>query len=188
MQFQKVSLTEPYDIAIALRYVEKESLSDELKYRILKTHFKPDGNFTFPKTYLHGCNRSCRLNYLNNLFVYSISSDSVFCIHCALFVSQEKRKNLNTFVNVGCSDWHNIIERQSIHVERKYHKDTIKDSHNLINRFEKPEGTIAYHSDTVYHERCNKCPEILEVIARAIHFHGRQGLALKGDRETLQEK
>ena len=54
---------------------------------------------------LHGCNRSCSLNCLSNLFVYSISSDSVLCIHCALFVSQEIRKNLNTFVNVGCSDF-----------------------------------------------------------------------------------
>ena len=155
MQFQKVSLTEPYDIAIALKYVEKEYLSDELKYRILKTHFKLDEKLTFPKTYLHGCNRWCTLNYLNNLFVYSISSDSLFCIHCALFASQEKRKNLNT-LNVGCSDWRNIIERQSIHVERKYYKDAIKDSHNLINCSEKPEGTIDYHSDTVYHERCNE--------------------------------
>ena len=33
MQFQKVSLTEPYDIAIALKYVEKETLSDDLKYK-----------------------------------------------------------------------------------------------------------------------------------------------------------
>ena len=92
MQFQKVSLTEPYDIGIALEYVKKESLFDELKYRILKTHFKPDENFTFPKTYLHGCNRSCSLNYLKNLLVYSISSDSVFCIHCALFVICISRK------------------------------------------------------------------------------------------------
>ena len=137
MQFQKVSLTEPYDIAIALKYVEKETLSDDLKYRILKTHVKPDVDFTFPKTYLHGCNRSCSLNHLNNLFIYSTSSDSVFCIHYVLFVSQEKKKKLNTFLHVRCSDWHNIIERQSIHVERKDHKDAIKDSHNLINRFEK---------------------------------------------------
>ena len=47
--------------------------------------------------------------------------------------------------------------------------------------------TIDHHSDTVYHERCNKYPKILEVIARAIHFHGRQGLALRGHKETLQE-
>ena len=102
-------------------------------------------------------------------------------------MSQEKRKNLNTFVNVGCSDWQNIIKRQSIHVERKYHKDAIKDYHNLINRFEKPEGNINYHPDTVYHERCNKYLKTLEVIARAIHFHGRQDFTLRGHRETLQE-
>ena len=38
MQFQNVSLTEPYDIAIGLKGVEKETLSDELKYRIKKNH------------------------------------------------------------------------------------------------------------------------------------------------------
>ena len=45
MQFQKVLLTEPYDSAIALRYVETRTFSDELKYRILETHFKPDEEF-----------------------------------------------------------------------------------------------------------------------------------------------
>ena len=126
-----MSLTELYYITIALKFVEKESLSDELKYRILKTHFKPHGNLTFPKIYLHRWKRSSSLNYLNNLFVFSISSDSVFCIYCVRFVSQEKRKN--TFVNVGCSNLHNITERQSIHVERKYHKDAIiKDSLTLL--------------------------------------------------------
>ena len=84
MQFQKVSLTEPYDIAIALKYVEKKTLSNELKYRILKTHFKPDTAFSFPQTYLHRCNRSCNLNYVDNLFVYSTLSDSVFCIRLYL--------------------------------------------------------------------------------------------------------
>ena len=99
--------------------------------------------------------------------------------HCLCL---KKRKNLNTFVNACSSNWHNIIERQSIYVERKYHKYVIKDSHNLINHFEKPEGTIDYHSDTIYRERCNKYPKILEFIARAIHFHG-----LKGQRETWKE-
>ena len=39
---------------------------------------------------------------------------------------------MNTFVNVDCNDWHNIIERQPIQVERKYGKDAVNDSHNLI--------------------------------------------------------
>ena len=55
---------------------------------------------------------------------------------------------------------------QSINVERKYHKDAIKDSHNL------------HHFEYT---------NILEVIARAIFFHGKQGLALRGHRKTLQE-
>ena len=46
---------------------------------------------------------------------------------------------------------------------------------------------IDYHSDTVYRDRCNKYLKSLEVIARTIHFYGKQDLALRGDRETLQE-
>ena len=95
MKFQKALLTEPYDSAIALRYVETKTFSDELKYRILETHFKPDEDFTFSKTYLRRCNRLFNIIYLNNLFVYSRLSDSVFWIHCA----QRKRKNLNESVN-----------------------------------------------------------------------------------------
>ena len=49
-------------------------------------------------------------------------------------------------------------------------KVTIKDSHNFITRFEKPEGNTDYHSDTIYRERCNRYPKSLEVFARAIHF------------------
>ena len=117
--------------------------------------------------------------------IYTTSSDSVFCIHGALFVSQEKRKNLNR--ERICSNWNNIIERQSIHSEQKFHKDATKDCHNLINRFEKPKGTIDYHSDAVYRERCNKYPKILEVIARAIPFYGRQGLVLRGIEKFLKK-
>ena len=39
---------------------------------------------------------------------------------------QGKRKNLKTFVNVGCNDWHNIIERQSIHEEQNIIKMLLK--------------------------------------------------------------
>ena len=158
------------------------------KTQNIKSSFQTRRRFYFPKIYLHRCNRSCSLNYLNNLFVYSTSSDSVFYINCELicislrthlhlFVSQEKRKNLNTFVNVGFCDWRNVIERQSIHVEQKYHKDAIKESHNLIDCFEKPEGIIDYHSEAIYHETCSKCQtylsptskyEMIEVIGQKI--------------------
>ena len=33
----------------------------------------------------------------------------------------------------------------------------------------------------------NKYPKILEVIARAIYFHGRQGPAIRGHKKTIEE-
>ena len=45
---------------------------------LLKNSFQTRWRFYFSKTDLHGCNRSYRLNYLINLFVYGILSDFVF--------------------------------------------------------------------------------------------------------------
>ena len=78
---------------------------------------------------------------------------------------------MKTFLNVDCNDWHNVTESEPIHVERKYHKDAIKDSHYRINSFEKPDGTIDFHPDTVSHGSRNKNPKILEVIAMDIHYY-----------------
>ena len=66
-------------------------------------------------------------------------------------------------------------------------KSAIQDTRDLLNLSEKPKGAIGYHSDIVFREDCSKYPKILDVIAKDINFHGKQGLALKRHREILQE-
>ena len=73
MQFQKVSLSEPYNIAIALEYVETVK-----KVKNIKNSFKTDGDFIFPKTFLNGCNRWYSLNYSSCLFTAQCIES--FCI------------------------------------------------------------------------------------------------------------
>ena len=72
-----------------------------------------------------------------------------------------------------------------MHVEQKYHKDSIKDSHILVSCFEKAEGTA---------RRCKqripftvRDPKILGFIPGVIHFHGMQSLVLREQREAIQE-
>ena len=91
---------------------------DHTKYKILKYHFQPSKTYDFPKTVLHGCKRSCSLEYISNpYFVYSQKEDSVYCIHCALFVPVDKRSGLLSFVNNGYFSWDNIIEKQKKHLK-----------------------------------------------------------------------
>ena len=91
---------------------------------MLKNHFVPDDDFTFAKSFIHGCSCSGSLNYLDDLFVHSTSNNSVFCLYRALFLPQEKRKNLDAFANVGCNSCHDISERKL--TAWNYHKDVIK--------------------------------------------------------------
>lgn len=101
-------------------------IDDALKYRVLCNAEKPDNKFIFPSKFMHGHQRSCQQSYLDTNFVYSIKTDSVWCLPCALFISAEKRKTVNEFVNVGCSQWHKITEKIRNHHATGYHKDVVK--------------------------------------------------------------
>ena len=48
-KFAKLSITEPYDMALVLKELEDTTLTDEVKYKVLKSHFKADQDFTFPE-------------------------------------------------------------------------------------------------------------------------------------------
>ena len=89
---------------------------------MLKNHFILDEDLPFPKIFIYGGNRSCSLNYVDNPFVYGTSKDSIFCLHYVLFFPQEKRENLDMFVNVGCNYWYNSNERKLTYTERNYNK------------------------------------------------------------------
>ena len=63
-----------------------DTLREHDKYIIHKNRFAPEANFDFPKTIKHGCNRSCKIAYLSDSFVYSCQDNAVYCIYCVLFV------------------------------------------------------------------------------------------------------
>ena len=94
--------TEVCDIDQMLSLQNALNLSDHQKYLILNKHFPPlNDRIEYPHKVIHGCNRSCKFDYMLDNFVYSKAKDRVYCIYCALFLTEEKRNNLNFFVNVG---------------------------------------------------------------------------------------
>ena len=119
------------------------------KYSIRKNHFKTYKNI-FPKVNLHGCQRSCKIEYLHSSFVYSKKEDPVYCINCALFLLSEKPRGLGSFVNTGYKGWNNIHEKQTLHIGNKCHNDATKAASGIITKFEQPNNTIPHQSnDTI---------------------------------------
>ena len=108
-----VTISLCYDIGEIVSLGGLEKLSSHEKYSILKNHFKPYKTYVFPKVHLHGCQRSCKIEYFHSSFVYSEKEDAVYYINCALFSPTDKRRALGSFVNTGYKGWNNIHEKQA---------------------------------------------------------------------------
>ena len=108
-----VTVSSCYDIGETVSLGGLEKLFSHEKYSILKNHFKPYKTYVFPKVHLHGCQRSCKIEYLHSSFVYSKKEDAVYCINCALFSPTDKQRALESFVTTGYKGWNNIHEKQT---------------------------------------------------------------------------
>ena len=154
-----------------------EKLSSHEKYSILKNHFKPYKTYVFPKVHLHGCQRSCKIEYFHSSFVYSKKEDAVHCIDCALFSPTDKRRALRSFANTGYKGWNNIYEKQTLHIGNKYHDDATKEASGIITKIEEPNNTIPHQVNDTLKERQKTYPKIAEALAIFIHLIGKQGIA-----------
>ena len=121
-----------FDIGDILRDNFISNLTDHQKYMRYKNHFVPDSSYWFPKSFQHGCNRSCKPNYLSSSFVYSKNDDAVFCLYCSLFCNRDTRSQLSSFVKQGYSEWHNILEKQQRHVGNEYHSTAMTEALGLL--------------------------------------------------------
>ena len=180
------SLTIPNSYDIGDFPKEKlQILTDHEKYTILKNHFVPDEKYIFKKTLKHGCNRSCKKNYLSDCFVYSSKKDSVFCIYCTLFLNDDKTSAL---VNQDYKEWHNIKEKELRHSGNSYHQQAAHNAYGIIAKFENPANTIPVQVNEVLKERHQVYKKIVETLACVIHLLGKQGLALHDHREGLRKQ
>ena len=182
-----ITVSSCYDIGEIVSLGGLEKLSSHEKYSILKSHFKPYKNYVFPKVNLHGCQRSCKIEYLHSSFVYSKKEDAVYCISCALFLPTDKRRALGSFVNIGYKGWNNIHEKQTLRIGNKYHDDATKEASGIITKFEEPNNTISHQTNDTLKERQETHPKIVEALARIIHLIGKQGIAYRGTEEKADD-
>ena len=105
-------------------YTTINSLSPSKKYNLLTNHKKPSRQNRFPTTYIGGCNRSFRPSWLEEhpWMVYSEIVDGVFCIYCALFLSQTSK---GSFVSHPFRLWNKKGEKAKQHETSAYHKSAV---------------------------------------------------------------
>ena len=177
-----VTMSSYYDIGEKVYLGGLEKLSSHEKYSILKNHFKPYKTYVFPKVRPHGCQRSCKIEYLHS----SKKEDAVYSINCALFSPTDKRRALGSFVNTGYKGWNNIHEKQTLNIGNKYHGGATKETSGIITKFEKPNNTIPQQTNDSIKERQETHPKILAP-ARIIHLIRKQGIAYRGTEEKADD-
>ena len=70
-------------------------MSISKKYAVLKNHVRLKENFDYPKTFIGGCNRYFKAEWLKQYkwLVYSIKLDGAFCLQCSLFNGSSGRNS-----------------------------------------------------------------------------------------------
>lgn len=160
-------------------------LTSEQKYNLLSQHTKPIPGKVFPIQVLGGCNRSFREIWLTQhpWMVYSDKVDGVFCIVCAIFASDPLK---GTFVTRPFRKWQKKSEKAKEHEHCSYHQKSLEMANQFKQSIEKPDTTITVRIDNQRALNIRRNREIMKSIARAVLFCGRQCIALRGDRESLE--
>ena len=161
-----------------------KQFSDELRYRLLKSHHKPE---SFPTAFQDGCNRSFKSEYLYQRpwLVFSETLGGAYCIPCVLFADSQKRLQAEALVNKPFSRYARFTSVIRNHVDKQYHKDAIVASKAFLNSLKQPEsGNIAVALNKRQQETIRRNRKLLAHIIKSTLWLSRQGLAFRGHRES----
>ena len=79
------------------------------------------------------------------------------------------------------------MEKEKKHSQNTYHQEAITLVLATIDRFEKPESTIPALIDNSIKESYETYPKVVQAISRVFYLIGKQGIALRGHREELDD-
>ena len=173
------------DIGLLLQSMDQSAIRNlppNKKFSILINHFKPDCNFKFPKRYIDGCNRSCKLQYLldNPWFVYSKAEDGLFCLPCVLFANV---LGLGQLVQEKFNHWTRKTTKFASHNSKRYHQLAMTRLDALKSSMTTPGSSIEDRMKQISTEEILKNRFIMKSLADAVLVCGRQNLSLRGHRD-----
>ena len=115
------------DFGVLLKNGTLNSLTQNNKLKLL--NHTPDSNFNYPTTFLNGCNRRFKPEWIksHSWLHYSASEDGVYCKACALFAPSEiKRQKLGALVTKYFSLWTKQSTAFDSHEELSYHQHSME--------------------------------------------------------------
>ena len=107
------------------RFVGASNLTLARRYSLLKSHFKPGIDYSFPKG---ASGRSFQFQWLQTFpwLAYSKEENGGYCIPCVLFTTPVyNRSELGVLVTHPLTQFHKALELLRKHSERKYHKEAV---------------------------------------------------------------
>lgn len=116
---------------------------------------------------------------------YSKSQNGVYCKYCISFSPEEVcSQKLGKFVLTKFDDWAHAIDKFNEHQKNKYHLTAISKVDGFLSVFNKKQNNIAVQLDNNLKLEIEQNKQILRPIIETIILCGRQGLALRGHRDS----
>ena len=162
-------------------------LTSGQKYTLLTSHYRPERNFVFPKTFSDGCGRSFQEKWLDKYpwLVYSKHLDGGFCKFCSLFA--RKRNTLGVLVNKPFRRWVKVNKIVDNHASHKYHTDAVEAALAFKQSVDQPQFNVDVRLNVELVNTIQENRHILKCCAQCILYCGRQCIALRGDTEKLSQ-
>lgn len=141
------------------------------------------GGRSFQLSYFYGIHTS-GANYKRDWLIYSDSSDSVYCLFCAIF-----NRNANSFCAIGrgYSEWKNIKRDLGAHETTFKHYSAFKDWHELCKRLELNK-TINAEQMKLLNKETDHWKEVIMRLVASVQYLAQQSLAFRGISDKLYEK
>ena len=158
-------------------------MTSEQKYYFLMNHEKPTDHTCFPVSYVGGCNRSFKRDWINQYswLCYSFHLDGAFCLPCALFSG--RTDSAAALVTKPFTKWNKAHEKFKAHSSLHYHAEAMTAAADLKMSIESPHYTIPVLVDAKKQENIAHNRHIVRCIAESVLFCGRQCVGLRGDGE-----
>lgn len=157
------------------------------QYQLLTRYFVPSFDYKFPETYDNGCHRSFRMEYTRNRpwLKYNPRLDGAFCVPCARFAAD--RSNKGALITIPFNKWVRYTNVIVAHAEKQYHRDAMLAAKAFCETMENPTATIQCNISTEREKRIKENRKLMQLIVKAVLYCGHQCIALRGDKERLDQ-
>ena len=115
---------------------------------------------------------------------YRQFSDGVYCRACVVFSPyQIGGRNLGKFVLEPFRYWTKTSDRATEHAKNGYHRSALAVMNEFLSRYKSPSQSVDAVLKSQVRQTMEANQKVIESLLRIIILYGKQGLALRGNRD-----